>query len=265
MLAPLLIALSLALIGQSPQSRPEREVVTVRLVINSNTVAVATADDPMLWVTLLGVGTPETVDPEKPDFLVGKADPGWLASWLAPGRKALMERRGTSVTGRPLVLLYRAGDGLCWNAYLVKVGAAFAARQIEFPEYGKLASLGSDAQRQGLGIWRGYVAAEPARAAREAVAVAMPGEQSGGYASVQRFNPANFPPHAKKRYASQEAARYQLDSMMGAMMTPTLYPGGGYYRGPRQPPGHYAGGVGSSHKGGTYMNSYTGNRYQQGN
>jgi hypothetical protein len=38
----------------------------------------------------------------------------------------------------------------------------------------------------------------------------------------------------------------------------------GYYYGPRQPPGYYAGGQGSSHKGGTYINANTGNRYQAG-
>lgn len=38
---------------------------------------------------------------------------------------------------------------------------------------------------------------------------------------------------------------------------------GGYYVGPRQPPGHYAGGVGSSHKGGTYINPATNNHYQK--
>jgi hypothetical protein len=40
-------------------------------------------------------------------------------------------------------------------------------------------------------------------------------------------------------------------------------PGGGYYVGPRQPPGHYPGGVGSSHRGGHYVNPYTGNHYQR--
>ena len=40
-------------------------------------------------------------------------------------------------------------------------------------------------------------------------------------------------------------------------------PSRGYYRGPRQPSGSYSGGSGSSHKGGTYKNTYTGNRYQK--
>jgi hypothetical protein len=38
--------------------------------------------------------------------------------------------------------------------------------------------------------------------------------------------------------------------------------GGGYYSGPRQPPGQYVGGTGSSHKGGHYMNPATNNHYQ---
>jgi hypothetical protein len=38
---------------------------------------------------------------------------------------------------------------------------------------------------------------------------------------------------------------------------------GGYYTGPRQPAGYYAGCIGSSHLGGHYVNPFTGNHYQQ--
>ena len=61
----------------------------------------------------------------------------------------------------------------------------------------------------------------------------------------------------KARYeARMDAPYYGWDSTSG-------YSGGGYYMGPRQPSGHYAGGVGSSHAGGHYVNPYTGNHYQR--
>jgi hypothetical protein len=37
----------------------------------------------------------------------------------------------------------------------------------------------------------------------------------------------------------------------------------GYYRGPRQPSGAYRNGQGSSHRGGSYSNKNTGDRYQK--
>jgi endonuclease YncB( thermonuclease family) len=204
MLAPLTLILAVL---------PAREPVTIKTVVNTNTVVVATQDDPALWVTLLGVGTPETLDAHKPDFLVGKLDPKWLAFWLAPGARALMERRGESSSGRPLVLLYRLEDGYCWNAHLVKVGAAFAAEQIQFPEFGKLVSMEADAQHEGKGLWKGYSSRAPTKPVRE------PYEVLGATSRTQQaqgFDPSHFPLHAKKRYASQAAARAEFSMMLGS-------------------------------------------------
>lgn len=281
----LLLALGLSLGLPDEPARPEREEATIRMVVNTNTVVVATVDDPMLWVTLLGVGTPETVDPLKPDFLLGKTDPKWLAAWLAPGTRALMERRGETVSGRPLVLLYRLQDELCWNAHLVRVGAAFAARQAVFPEFGKLASMEDDAQRRGLGLWKGYTFIEPTRPAREPAPVVA--DHVAARSSIQRLDPAHFPRPVKRRYASQAAVREQVGMMMGSMVSQYAQSsppqmnhvnasyfmmqggsagpasGSGYYQGPRQPPGYYFGGVGSSHRGGKYINPFTNNHYQK--
>jgi endonuclease YncB( thermonuclease family) len=259
----LLLSLGMSLGLADQPLRPDREAITIRMVVNTNTVVVSTVKDPTLWVTLLGVGTPETIDPRKPGYLLGKPDLQWLASWLAPGTRAHMERRGETTSGRPLVFLYRLEDGYCWNAHLIKVGAAFAARQVDFSEFEKLASMEADAQHEGKGLWKGYSPPAPIRPVREPNEVV-----SGTYRTErpQSFDPSHFPPHAKKRYASQAANRLANQQILGQMMQ-----GGGngfgqgYYVGPRQPPGHYAGGVGSSHKGGTYINSYTGNRYQRSN
>ena len=64
-----------------------------------------------------------------------------------------------------------------------------------------------------------------------------------------------------------------VDAAMTSMMSATMSNGssgssqgsqsGGYYTGPHQPGGTYIGGSGSSHKGGTYSNSFTGDHYQK--
>jgi hypothetical protein len=205
------LSMSLTALGLLLTLQTAREPVTIKMVINTNTVAVATQDDPMLWVTLLGVGTPESIDSRKPDFLLGKLDPRWLASWLAPGTRALMERRGESVSGRPLVFLYRLEDGYCWNAHLVKVGAGFAAHQTEFPEFGKLVSMEEVAQREGAGIWKGYSPAPPEKPALEPVEVLAAVDQS---VRVQSFDPSNFPRPKKVRYKDQSLVSAYVNMML---------------------------------------------------
>jgi hypothetical protein len=153
----------LAFVLATPQSpNPNWELAKIKDVICSNVVIVATDKDPDLWVGLLGVGTPETVDPLKDKFLIGKPDPDWLRSWLPRGTPVWMERRGETASGRPLVFLYRVGDQFCYNSFLVRSGGAFAAKQIEFPEFAEFAGLERAARERGTGLWYGYQAQLPA-------------------------------------------------------------------------------------------------------
>jgi hypothetical protein len=63
---------------------------------------------------------------------------------------------------------------------------------------------------------------------------------------------------------SYSSRSYSPRSYSPRSYSPRSYsPRGGYYVGPRQPPGSFPGGVGSSHKGGSYSNPYTGNHYQR--
>jgi endonuclease YncB( thermonuclease family) len=152
------VLLTLISASPPPTNSLPLERATVKRVITSNTVVVAVAQDPDLWVTLLGVGTPETPDAKKEAYLLGKLDLDWLRNWLPPGTPVLMERREESATGRPLVFLYRIEDKFCWNAFLVKSGAAFATNQAEFPEYDEFVAMESVAKKEGVGLWTGYLA-----------------------------------------------------------------------------------------------------------
>lgn len=219
------LLMALATIGQPKANWEKVQIVSV---MSTDTVVVKTQTDPMLWVALLGVGTPESVDSRKDGFLYGLPDPRWLDRWLPPGTPAWMERRGETVTGRPLVFLYRI-DGFCWNAFLVKTGGAYACRQIDFPEFRKLESYEALAKERRLGLWKGYeVKAETASSETVASTSVESNSPRSATSSTSRpasraqtvFSPPNYigPGRKRRHYANQDAARAQLDMMMGQMM-----------------------------------------------
>ncbi|MBV8318082.1 MAG: hypothetical protein JOZ53_24325 [Planctomycetaceae bacterium] len=147
----------LACVLVTPQPpKPNWELATIKSVICSNVVIVAVDKDPDLWVNLLGVGTPETVDPLKDKFLIGAPDPNWLRSWLPRGTRVWMERRRATASGRPLAFLYRIGDEFCYNSFLVCSGGAFAARQVKFPEFDEFAVLERAAKGQKIAAYPAF-------------------------------------------------------------------------------------------------------------
>jgi hypothetical protein len=121
-----------------------------------------------------------------------------------------------SSSGRPIVLLFRLADLYCWNAHLVKVGAAFAARQIDFPEFEKLVSIEDTAQRRGSGIWRGYSTEPPPKPPVEPYEFAANHESRPS--QPRGFDPSHFSRPARPRYASQASARAQNQEMMSTMI-----------------------------------------------
>lgn len=222
----------LACVLVTPQPpKPNWELATIKSVICSNVVIVAVDKDPDLWVNLLGVGTPETVDPLKDKFLIGAPDPNWLRSWLPRGTRVWMERRGVTASGRPLVFLYRVGDLFCWNSFLVRSGGAFAARQVDYPEFDEFAGLERAAKERGIGLWQGYRAQFPADSAGNRVADARDRAPSTSvHHAVTGATVGAKTTHRKRRvYARQDWSR--LDAMLGNMMYQMLYPppsSGGY-------------------------------------
>ena len=220
----------LAYVLVTPQPpKPNWELATVKSVICSSVVVVAVETDPDLWVGLLGVGTPETVDPLKDTFLIGKPDPDWLRSWLPRGERVWMERRGVTASGRPLVFLYRVGDQFCYNSFLVRSGGAFAARQVDYPEFDEFAGLERAAKERGDGLWRGYpVAARDATVRDSAVADRdhSPSTQVHSTAPSAGSSVGARTTHRKRRvYARQDWSR--LDAAMGGMLNQALSSGFG--------------------------------------
>jgi len=218
----------LACVLVTPQPpKPNWELATIKSVICSNVVIVAVDKDPDLWVNLLGVGTPETVDPLKDKFLIGAPDPNWLRSWLPRGTRVWMERRGVTASGRPLVFLYRVGDLFCYNSFLVRSGGAFAARQADYPEFDEFAGLERAARERGDGLWRGYPAdnlgtGNPVAAARDR----GPSTQVHTTAPSVGETVGARTTHKKRRsYVRQDWARF--DAALGGVLNRALYGGMG--------------------------------------
>ncbi len=202
------------LVNEVPQTGWEKAKIVS--VMTTDTVVVEVAENPSLWVNLLGVGTPDSVDSRKETFLLGKPDINWLEKWIPPGTPVWMERRGATITGRPIVFLYRLDDGFCWNAFLVKTGAAYAREQLPFAEFSKLVSYEAQAKEKKVGLWEGY----------KPVVVAAPPIETSPRRIQTVFTPPNFVAPRRRtrpRYASQAAARAELDMMMGLMMMGSPY------------------------------------------
>lgn len=170
--------------------------------------------------------------------------------------------------GKPSPYIYR-DDGMFINLELVSRGLAVVA---EPP--GALADLFLDAQMKAReaekGLWAdGRSPTDGSYPSREYLAN-LATTRSKGEARHAREQAAK---------AANRATRERL--MFGMMGGPGNMGGlgssgglgggmgggfasqGGYYVGPRQPSGYYVGGVGSSHRGGHYVNSFTGNHYQR--
>lgn len=217
------------------------EVVTVQRVLDSNTVMVLKEGvRDSLTVDLAGVGTPETVDPKKPMYLLGVQDPDWMRLYLLVGTKVLMEKVGESSTGRPLVVLYRLGDRFCWNSWLIEVGGAFftTTTLVDFSDQEE------KAQAKRLGLWslapKPTVETDVMLAARthhrspaprpaygstsaeedsngSAPIVVEPGAVADAAPRAQSYMYEHFtPPHRRRRrYPSQTGAWDQFDAYVG--------------------------------------------------
>ncbi len=104
---------------------PASEVPFVREVIDGDTllVHIAGADH---TVRLLGVDTPETSDPNRPEQCFGAEATAFVESLIPPGTPIRLERdiEARDRYGRLLAYVYRAEDGVFVNAELLIGGYA---------------------------------------------------------------------------------------------------------------------------------------------
>src|SRR5688572_762777 len=110
-----------------PVSSHATSTATVKRVVDGDTVRLLIngKEEP---VRLIGVDTPETVDPRRPDGCYGKEASDYTKALLPPGTEVRLERDVSERdrNRRLLAYVYRASDGLFVNADLVRNGFAIA-------------------------------------------------------------------------------------------------------------------------------------------
>lgn len=130
--------------------------VTVERVIDGDTVVVRLPGGEE-HVRLVGIDTPETVDPRKPVQCFGKEASNRTKALLPKGTAVRLERdvEARDKYGRLLAYLYRDEDGMFVNLDLAEEGYA---RPLTIPPNvayaDRFAAAAAEAQQAGRGLWR---------------------------------------------------------------------------------------------------------------
>lgn len=153
-LGALIIAVALAASRQAGGPAPSGaggETAVVRIVDGDTLIVTGGAR-----VRLIGINTPESVDPRRPVECFGQEASAALARLVPPGTPVRLsyDIERTDDFGRTLAYLYRTSDGLFVNAALIEGGFAQPAT---FPpnvaHAGEFAALARQAQEAKAGLW----------------------------------------------------------------------------------------------------------------
>jgi len=121
----------------------------VQRVIDGDTIVVSNVGT----VRLIGVDTPETVDPRKPVEYFGREASAFTAR-IAAGKPVRLEFEGSRKDkyDRTLAYVYLA-DGRLLNAELIRQGYAHAYTQFAFSKMEEFRALQRDAMEHRRGLW----------------------------------------------------------------------------------------------------------------
>jgi len=139
-----------ALPSNPTQIEAAQTLSTVTRVIDGDTVVVEGAGT----VRLIGVDTPETVDPRQPVQYFGKEASDFTRQ-LATGKRVRLEfdQDRTDRYGRTLAYLYLQPDNLLLNAEIIRQGYGFAYTQFPFRMMADFRALEREARDAGRGLW----------------------------------------------------------------------------------------------------------------
>ncbi len=154
LLGAVIIAVALAASRQAggPPAAPAGGETAVVRVVDGDTLVVTGG----VRVRLIGINTPESVDPRRPVECFGKEASTALARLVPPGTPVRLsyDVERTDEFGRTLAYLYRISDGLFVNAALVEQGYA---QPMTFPpnvaHAGEFADLAARARQGSVGLW----------------------------------------------------------------------------------------------------------------
>jgi len=127
-------------------------------VVDGDTIVVrlagATTDE---RVRLIGIDTPESVDPRSPVECYGKEASARTAALLPVGTSVRLERdvEARDRYDRLLAYVYRIDDELFVNLVMAAEGyAAVATYPPNTAHTARFAAAAADARREGLGLWK---------------------------------------------------------------------------------------------------------------
>ena len=148
------VTLGIAIIGCSPTAS-SNATPTVTEIVDGDTVVINFAGQHET-VRLLGIDTPETVDPNRPIQCFGAEASQYISALVPPGTEVFVERdiEARDRFGRLLVYLYRKSDGLFINAAMLEQGFADLAIHQPNNAYGtELENALTSARTQARGLW----------------------------------------------------------------------------------------------------------------
>jgi micrococcal nuclease len=140
-----------------PEPEPAAEdydaTVTVSRVVDGDTIEISPAIDGVEDVRLIGIDTPETVDPEEEVEPYGPEASAFATEELA-GRKVHLEFDEEKVDQYDRLLAYVYADSSMFNEDLLEEGYAQAYPYPPNTKYeGRFADAQADAMAAGIGIW----------------------------------------------------------------------------------------------------------------
>jgi micrococcal nuclease len=150
-------------IPASPSPLPQDSVVVqVVRVIDGDTIEVVFDDGAVDTVRLLGIDTPETFSPNKPNEYGGITDIACLDKWGAQattdvtdtlfGEVVILSRDARDSFGR--LLAYVEFEGRDFNAALVEEGLARVYTEGESSREAEYLALQEAARRETVGLWQ---------------------------------------------------------------------------------------------------------------
>ncbi|HTO01730.1 MAG TPA: thermonuclease family protein, partial [Microthrixaceae bacterium] len=162
-LAALAVGTGAAIVGLGSCSNSGGDASTYALEPNATVIRVVDGDTIVVdsngeqeRVRLIGINTPESVDPSRPVMCFGKEASAHMAELLKVGTKVQLKRdvEPRDRYKRLLAYVYRATDGLFINLEMVRDGYA---NQYRFPpnvtHEKQFSQAASTARHNGSGLW----------------------------------------------------------------------------------------------------------------